>query len=328
MYSATDNFLRGEIPAVITKFTLNLADEIVRIAGEYWNTTTRFRRLCMYNGLLWLCLFSVGLITISGMKIAVVTGSNKGIGLEITKGLLSQGHRVIMACRNPDLGKKAASQCGGEYIGPLDLNDEASVTTFSDKLRGAGIESFDVLVNCAAIAFKSKDPTPHADQAEPTLRPNFFNTVLLTNSLLPMLSESARIVNVASFAGGLKIIKDADRRKQLDEIISNNDESALKDFASEFVKDTAAGAHKEKGWPGTCYGFSKLCLIAYTKILAQKQPQLIVNCVCPGWCATDMSSHSGPRSAAKGAETPIYLASSEEIKTSGGFYQDLAEMQW
>jgi carbonyl reductase 1 len=269
------------------------------------------------------------------MKIAVVTGANKGIGLEITKGLLAEDFRVILACRNPKLGEEAASRCGerAQYVGPLDLDDETSVAGFMDKLRGAGIESFDVLVNCAAIAFKKADTTPHAQQAEPTLRPNFFNTAKLTNSLLPMLKSSdggkPRIVNVASFAGKLSILQDGGRKNRLEEIIASKDESALFSFASEFVKDTSEGRHKEKGWPGTCYGFSKLCLIAYTKILAMKSNgDIVVNCVCPGWCATDMSSHSGPRTAEKGAETPVFLATSASVTSSGGFYQDLQEVQW
>ena len=275
----------------------------------------------------------VFLVPIMTMKVAVVTGANKGIGFEITKGLLAADFRVILACRNPMLGAEAAKQCGAraECI-ELDLDDDASVTGFADKLRGAGIETFDVLVNNAAIAFKKADTTPHAQQAEPTLRPNFFNTVKLTTSLLPMLKSSdgapPRIVNMASFAGNLGILQDDGRRNQLKDILARTDESGLLGFASEFVEDTAAGAHKGKGWPGTCYGFSKLCLIAYTKILAMKNDGILINSVCPGWCATDMSSHGGPRSAAKGAETPIFLASSDKVTSSGGFYQDLKEVEW
>ena len=136
------------------------------------------------------------------------------------------------------------------------------------------------------------------------------------------------------------ILQDDGRRNQLKDILARTDDGApprivniasagnLLGFASEFVEDTAAGAHKGKGWPGTCYGFSKLCLIAYTKILAMKNDGILINSVCPGWCATDMSSHGGPRSAAKGAETPIFLASSDKVTSSGGFYQDLKEVEW
>ena len=97
-----------------------------------------------------------------------------------------------------------------------------------------------------------------------------------------------------------------------------------------FVSDVEGGTHARAGWPGTCYGTSKLGVIALTRIHAQQlAPRgIAVNCCCPGYCATDMSSHGGPRSAAKGAETPAWLASAAPQGLTGRFFKDMVEAEW
>jgi NAD(P)-dependent dehydrogenase (short-subunit alcohol dehydrogenase family) len=287
------------------------------------------------------CLVIVLIFQISSMaalKVAIVTGSNKGIGLEIARGLVKHGgYRVLLACRNVELGKSAASELGAEFCGPLDIASQESIDAFPSVLKSMAVESVDVLVNNAGFAFKGSDPTPHSEQAEPTLKGNTFGTIMLTKKLLPLMNrdrdggaDKPRIVNVSSFAGGLKILKDTTRRAQLEAFIAQGDEEGLIRWAREYVEDTKNGHHAEKGWPGTNYGMSKLVLTAHTKLLPQREEAqgIIINALCPGWCATDMSSHGGPRSAAKGAETAIYLATSAEVIESAGFYQDLALMEW
>lgn len=189
------------------------------------------------------------------------------------------------------------------------------------------------MVNNAAIAFKSADPTPFHAQAEPTVNTNYFGTVDLTLQMIAMLKEDAniflpRIVNVASMAGHLRILPSSNIELRSHLTSDTLSFQELDNMMNSFVEDTSSGKNPEK-WPTTCYGMSKLGVIAFTKILARMYSnKLIVNAVCPGWCSTSMSSFAGPRSAAKGAETPVWLASSDDITSSGGFYQDLKEIQW
>lgn len=79
------------------------------------------------------------------------------------------------------------------------------------------------------------------------------------------------------------------------------------------------------------YGISKLLEIAYTRVLAadySESKTMEVNACCPGWCNTDMSSGRGPRTPAKGAETPVWLCTRARTGTSGKFYYDLKPIEW
>lgn len=265
------------------------------------------------------------------LKIGVVTGANKGIGLEIAKKLGAAGVRTILACRDEALGSKAVEDL--KSIGydvefrRLDISSSASIATFVEGVT-RDYPSIDILVNNAAIAFKGSDPTPFTKQASPTINVNFFGTVELTEHLLPLLKKStgARIVNVASMAGHLKILPS----KPLWEMFTSSSLTVdtLKGLMSKFILDVEAGRHAAEGWPNTCYGMSKLGLIAYTKVLARLEPTVSVNCCCPGYCATDMSSHRGTSTAEQGARTPAMLALSLPSDQTGKFYSSEVEIQW
>jgi carbonyl reductase 1 len=79
------------------------------------------------------------------------------------------------------------------------------------------------------------------------------------------------------------------------------------------------------------YGMSKLGEIAWTYTLAKRlsQENILVSAVCPGYCATNMSSYKGPRTPEKGAETPIWLATRDmTVAETGGFWRDQALLSW
>ncbi len=267
--------------------------------------------------------------------VSVVTGANKGIGFEIARGLLRPNSCIIVACRNVDLGIKARDilaegkpdDCEIVFH-ELDISNPQSIVSFVAAITRA-YGKVDLLVNNAAIAFKNSDPTPFKDQASPTLKTNYFGTVSLTRQLLPLMNSGARIVNIASMAGHLKILPPAAGKVRGLLTSPTLSEEQLDDVVHEFVKDIASGdATRQGAWPASNYGMSKLAIIAWTKILARLKPDLIINSVCPGWCSTDMSSHSGPRSAAKGAETPLMLSLNPSLTLSGGFWTDLQEIVW
>lgn len=272
------------------------------------------------------------------MKTAIVTGSNKGIGLEIVKGILKlPDYKCVMAVRNLDRGEEAkatldAAEQSRVDVRELDISSSESITSFVASLAGSEV---DVLCNNAAIAFKGADPTPFQQQARPTMHTNYHGTVQLTQLMVPLMKSNSRIVNVASFAGSLRIMPDAEKKKFALSTSEANKVSVdeLSRFVDNFVGDVEAGKHAENGWPNTCYGMSKLSVIAYTRLLASSDTLtskgIACNAMCPGYCATDMSSHKGPRSAAKGAETAVWLATAPEmVGETGGFYQDLNKMEW
>lgn len=247
-------------------------------------------------------------------RVAVVTGSNKGIGYCIAEQLLDskQFARVIVACRNKELGMEAAAKLGGEFAS-LDLADSASIDNFASFIESPRVGRLDCLVNNGAIAFKDADPTPFAEQTAPTLRVNYFGTARLTDRLLPLLcatGENPQVVNVASMAGRLGQIQDPVLRAEFAD--PSLTRSRLNDLVHKFENDVAEGAHQERGWGRSNYGFSKLAVIAYTKMRAREEMSVgspvKVNCCCPGYCDTDMTSHRGPRSPAEGARNAVLLA--------------------
>ena len=98
---------------------------------------------------------------------------------------------------------------------------------------------------------------------------------------------------------------------------------------SMFVADVEAGMHAQHGWPNTCYGMSKLGLIALTRVLARDEPKIAVNSCDPGYCATDQNNHQGTRPAERGAVTALMLALQGAGECmSGKHFFDEAEVDW
>lgn len=258
----------------------------------------------------------------------MVTGANKGIGFEIVKKLSAAGLHTILACRNLELGSAALKtlqeQGFDAEVRELDISDQDSVRRFA-----AGLESdygrLDILVNNAAIAFKNSDPTPFVEQAKPTIHTNYHGTVWLTQSLLPLLrrSSDARIVNVSSRAGLLKIARSKPLRDTL--LSPELTVDTLNRLMDDFVKAVQDGTHMEQGWPNTCYGMSKLGVTILTQVLSRQEAGIAVNACCPGWCATDMSSHGGNKTAEEGARTPALLATMADRSVTGKFYCEEAD---
>ncbi|KAF4654677.1 hypothetical protein FOL47_009849 [Perkinsus chesapeaki] len=260
--------------------------------------------------------------------VVVVTGANKGIGYEISKKLIADGAKVIMTARDQARLDKAAGELKPFGTVKLDVTSDESVDEAKREVERLS-PTIDALVNNAGFAYHGN--TFGYDEAKQTMDINYYGTKRVTKSLYPLLGEHGRIVNVCSFVGKLSQVS-----KPLQERFSNPKatEESIDELVEEFLTSVKNDNFKEEGFSGSMYGMSKLSLIAYTKVLAREAiadpRKILVTGCCPGWCQTDMSSHSGPRSAETGAQVMAWLAA--EVKydpeMSGRLYRDDKEFDW
>ena len=174
------------------------------------------------------------------------------------------------------------------------------------------------------MAYKGKSTAPYAEQAENTIKVNFTGT----------LNVRGRVVHISSGAGVLSRVSSQVLRNEFSR--GDLEESELVKIVAQFVKDTKAGNHAEKGWPtNSAYGVSKLALNVLTCIQArenkyEKSRDVLINCCSPGWCKTDMTGDMAPKSAEDGAETPVYLALLPPglEQPHGKFIRDKKEESW
>ena len=269
-------------------------------------------------------------------RLAVVTGSNKGIGFEIVRRLCKEfDGDVYLTARDTANGLKAVAQLEAEGLHPkfhqLDITSQASVENLKQHLVQT-YGGLDILVNNAGMAFTDDSTAPpFSEQASVTVANNFTGTLRITKALFPLIRPHGRIVNVSSSAGHLSILQNHLQEKFSDPGLTEDGLIALMD---QFVNDVHEGQHIERGWPNTAYGTSKVGMTALTKVYARQAARLgkddvLVNACCPGWCQTDMASGSNaPLTAAQGAETPVHLALLPPGSPNGEFWEDRSVSVW
>lgn len=235
-------------------------------------------------------------------RIAVVTGGNRGIGFEVCRQLGQAGWHVVLCARDARAGHEAATS--------LEASGIAAELRRVDVARGEHTRALgqylfdthgrvDLLVNNAGIMIETsrEHGKRSADVLEvsPQTLMEIFNVntlgaVRISQALAPLMGEGARIVNVSSGMG------------------------ALNDM--------------DGGWAG--YRMSKTALNALTRILQDRLMDrgILVNSVCPGWVRTDLGGPKAPVSPEEAAANIVWLATSEEVTTGGGFYRDRAPIDW
>ncbi|GJQ68516.1 hypothetical protein Trydic_g17087 [Trypoxylus dichotomus] len=272
----------------------------------------------------------------SGEKIAVVTGANKGIGYAIVKGLCEKFPGIVyLTSRDVTRGEAAIKSLKELGYNPLyhqlDIDDQTSVDNFKKhiaKVHGG----LDVLVNNAGIAYSVKTTEPFGVQAEDSVRINYFGTLRVSEALLPLLRDSAKVVNITTSLGHLAKIPSEDIRKRFAD--PNLTVSKLNDLMNEFVEAAKEDPNIGKTWGMSAYGASKTGMsalsIVHQKMLDSETPSrnIYVNHVHPGYVATDMSNYNGVLTTEEGAVAPLYLAL-EDYNWKGQFvWRDCTLADW
>jgi len=258
----------------------------------------------------------------SNTKVAVVTGSNKGIGFAIVKALLQHPYDgvVYLTSRDQKRGEEAVSELAKSGLTArfhqLDIDSLDSIKKFRDYIKKEH-GGLDVVVNNAAIAFNNDAKEEFGHQAKETVRVNYFATLDFCHEIFPLLRKGARVVHVSSCEGHLSKIKGQEPqagalRKELSS--DNLTEERLSQLMNEFIKLAGSKTHFEAGWPNSTYQVSKVGISAASRIQQREMDKarpgedIVVNCCHPGYVDTDMTNHKGVLTVEQGAVAPTYLA--------------------
>ena len=262
-------------------------------------------------------------------RTALVTGANRGLGLEAARQLAGDGLHVIVTSREAAAARAAAealanAKPAGSVTAlpvPLDVGDPASIAAAAEHLRAAGT-AIDVLVNNAGISMNGFN----VEVARRTIAVNFLGPLRVTEALLSLMPAGGTIVMVSSGMGELAGVDDGLRARFTDPTLTRD---GLVGLVEEFVADVAAGRHRERGWPSSGYRVSKIALNALVRVLASPLAarRIIINAVCPGWVRTDMGGHGASRSVEKGAASIVWAATRAGEPT-GGFFRDGRRIDW
>jgi NAD(P)-dependent dehydrogenase (short-subunit alcohol dehydrogenase family) len=244
-------------------------------------------------------------------KIAFITGGNRGLGLQTALDLKGKDTKVVIGSRDLEQGKKALEKLRAAGVDAdvikFDITSPADHKAAYDYFNSK-YGRLDILVNNAGIAggsFPGSGPEHSAehvplDLLEKVFQTNFFSTVALTKTLLPLIRKSAagRIVNLSSILASLTL--HADPKSPI---------YGAKSFA---------------------YDASKTALNAFTVHLAYdlRNTNIKVNSAHPGWVKTDMGGEHATMEVSEGAKTSVALATLPDDGPSGGYFHLGKPLPW
>lgn len=246
-------------------------------------------------------------------KVAVVTGSNKGIGLSIVKGLCKRFDGfVYLTSRDIERGKDAINDLRKQGLLPryhqLDVTERESVLKFKNYLQDT-YGGIDILVNNAGIAVSGD--YPNYEESKKIIDTNYTSILTIQELIFPLIRNNGRILNISSDCGHLSNIRN---KYWIDRLSSRSlTMEGIQEFINWFLEACRSNTFKtdDIADDGTfaAYRVAKVALSAAT-VLQQKELEtrnISVNSMHPGLVRTDMSRDIGHLSADEAAVTPLYL---------------------
>jgi NAD(P)-dependent dehydrogenase (short-subunit alcohol dehydrogenase family) len=230
-------------------------------------------------------------------RVALITGSNRGIGLETARQLAGRGFHVVIAARDERSGRQAAesiqAEGGKATFLSMDVSSSNSIGSAARQFS-SNADHLNVLINNAGV-YPDQGLTiltVPRDRVAKTFQTNAFGPLEVTQAFLPYLrrATSARVINVSSGYGQL--------------------EGLSADVPS--------------------YCLSKLALNGLTIMLAEalQADRIAVNAMCPGWVRTDMGGPGATRSVPEGADTAVWLADEAPHELTGKMFRDRQQIPW
>ncbi len=243
----------------------------------------------------------------STSKIALVTGANKGIGLETVKQLARKGMTVLLGARDLKKGEEAAEKLRKEKLDvralEIDVSNSASIQKAAREVERE-FGKLDILINNAGIMVddeKKKASEQSLETWRKTFETNLFGLVETTNAFLPLLrkSDAGRIVNLSSILGSI-------------------------------THHATPGSPIYDSKSYTSYNVSKSAVNAYTVQLAYelKNTKIKVNAAHPGWVKTDMGGKGAVMEIPDGAKTSVQLATLDDNGPSGAYMHMGEKLPW
>jgi len=238
-------------------------------------------------------------------RVALVTGANRGLGLEIARQLADHGITVVIGSRDPEKGAAAAQSLQSDRRSvDYRLLDVTQATTIQ-AIVAYVIDRYgrlDILINNAGIMVDSQTTILELDPTifQNTLETNALGPLLLSQACIPHMRDNryGRIVNISSTLGSLTDIAAPD---------------------SEYAVVLSPA-----------YRLSKALLNGLTVLLAKELQgtNILVNSACPGWVRTRLGGERAPLMPAQGAETPVWLATLPDDGPTGGFFREKRPIPW
>lgn len=235
-------------------------------------------------------------------KVAIVTGANRGLGLEAVRQLAQRGMTTILTCRDAAKGEAAAQSLQQQGLPvvfhQLDITQESSVKTLKQWVQQQ-YGRVDILINNAGIFPDTSGPNEFIsafDVSVEVLRlgmeTNLYGAFRMCQTFIPMMQARnyGRVVNVSSGMGQFEGMNG--------------------------------------GYPA--YRTSKTALNTVTCLFADelKGSNVLINSMCPGWVRTDMGGANADRDVSEGVDTMIWLATLSDGSKSGGFFRDRKQIAW
>jgi NAD(P)-dependent dehydrogenase (short-subunit alcohol dehydrogenase family) len=244
-------------------------------------------------------------------RVALVTGANQGIGLQIARDLVAHGLTVLVGARDLEKGRAAAREIGeGAHAIQIDVTDQASISAAAERIRSE-FGRLDVLMNNAGISrAKPNQPFDVAirtnlltdapiEDVRTVFETNVIGVIAVTQAMLPLLGEApaGRIVITASSGGSLTLNSDP----------ANPHRRMFGNYSA-----SKAAAHA--------------VMLAFA--LALEDTNIKVNAACPGFTSTALNNFNGTRSLEEGAREPVRLALIGDDGPTGTFSDENGTVPW